>query len=75
MSSDLVLGLDSSTSACKAIVWDLQGKIIAEGRAALAVSMPHPGWHEQPAEDWWQAAICGYTKIHRRDRPAPTGSA
>ncbi len=62
MTRDLVLGLDSSTSACKAIVWDVRGKIIAEGRAPLAVDMPHPGWHEQSAEDWWQAAIVAIRK-------------
>jgi xylulokinase len=56
MTHDLVLGLDSSTTACKAIVWDRRGGILAQGRAALTVSLPAPGWHEQNAEDWWSAA-------------------
>lgn len=49
MASDLVISLDCSTSACKAIIWDQQGNIQAEGRASLPLMQPHPAWHEQPA--------------------------
>jgi len=52
---DLVIGIDSSTTACKAIVWDTRGAALAEGRAALPLWMPRPAWHEQPAEAWWEA--------------------
>lgn len=55
MSRDLVVGIDSSTTSCKAIVWDLQGYALAEGRCSLALSTPRAGWHEQDADDWWQA--------------------
>ena len=57
MTPDLVLGIDSSTTACKAIVWDTRGAPLAEGRAALPLSMPRPAWHEQPAEAWWEACV------------------
>lgn len=53
---DLVIGLDCSTTACKAVIWELTGRAAASGRAALPMSRPRPGWHEQPAESWWQAA-------------------
>jgi len=52
---DLVLGIDASTTAVKAIAWDASGNAVAEGRAALSLSRPRPAWHEQPAEEWWQA--------------------
>lgn len=52
--ADLLLGIDSSTTACKAIVWDTSGTPLAEGRAALPLYMPRPAWHEQPAESWWE---------------------
>ncbi len=55
--ADLVIGIDSSTSACKAMAWDRQGRLVAQARSALPVSTPHPAWHEQPAEAWWQAAV------------------
>lgn len=54
---DLVLGLDSSTTACKAVIWDLHGRPLCSGSSPISVWMPHPGWHEQPASDWWSAAV------------------
>ena len=39
---DLVIGLDSSTTACKAVVWDLQGKAVAVGRAPLPMHHAAP---------------------------------
>ncbi len=54
-SKDLVVGIDSSTTACKALAFDRQGRSIAEGRARLETSMPRPSWHEQSAQDWWTA--------------------
>jgi xylulokinase len=60
MTRDLVIGLDSSTTATKAIAWDQTGRAHGEGRAQIALSNPQAGWFEQEAEDWWisaQAAI------------------
>jgi xylulokinase len=56
MSSRIVVSIDSSTTACKAIAWDSRGAALAEGRAAYPLKEPHPGWHEQDAEDWWAGA-------------------
>ena len=56
MTRDLVIGLDSSTTATKAIAWDREGLAIAEGRAQIALSNPKAGWFEQSAQDWWIAA-------------------
>ncbi|MBN1246262.1 MAG: hypothetical protein JXC32_01330 [Anaerolineae bacterium] len=58
---ELVLGIDASTTACKAILWDLTGRAVAEGRAALPMLKPRPLWHEQPADAWWQALV---TAVH-----------
>ena len=57
MSGELVLGVDSSTTACKAIVWDANGSARAEGRAPIALENPGPDAYEQDAEQWWSA--CG----------------
>jgi xylulokinase len=51
---DLVVGVDCSTTACKAVVWDAGGRALAEGRASLTVQTPRPGWHEQAADSWWE---------------------
>ncbi len=56
MSSRLVVSIDSSTTACKAIAWDMRGQAVAEGRASYPVLQPARGWHEQNAEDWWGGA-------------------
>jgi sugar (pentulose or hexulose) kinase len=50
-----VIGIDSSTTATKAVVWDRAGRAAAEGRAEFSLAMPRPGWHEQDPEDWWRS--------------------
>ena len=57
MQPDLVIGIDSSTTATKAIAWDRSGRALAEGRAAIAMSNPHPGHFEQEPEDWWRSTV------------------
>ena len=54
--SPLIVSIDSSTTACKAIAWDPQGRAVAEGRAAYPLLQPQPTWYEQNAEEWWQGA-------------------
>ena len=59
----LVLGIDASTTACKAIVWNLHGEAVAEGRASLPLLKPRPLWHEQPAEAWWSALVAAVREV------------
>ena len=54
-SADLVLGIDSSTQSTKAIAWDRNGRLVAEGRAQIAMAMPQPNWFEQDPEQWWDS--------------------
>jgi sugar (pentulose or hexulose) kinase len=49
----LVIGVDSSTTACKTIAWNREGQAVAEGRAAYPLLQPRPNWYEQDAEAWW----------------------
>lgn len=55
MTADLVVGVDSSTTACKVVLWDGQGRMVAEGRAALSLDNPAPDGWEQDARTWWRA--------------------
>jgi xylulokinase len=50
-----VIGVDSSTTATKAVVWGRDGRAVADGRAEFPLVLPRPGWHEQDAEDWWRS--------------------
>jgi xylulokinase len=52
---DLVIGVDSSTTACKAIAWNRAGQPVAESRAIYPMHSPQPNWYEQRADDWWDA--------------------
>ena len=53
--SPLLLGIDSSTTASKAIVWDRDGNAIAEGRSDIELRNPAPGAWLQDARQWWSS--------------------
>lgn len=55
MSKDLVIGVDCSTTASKAVVWDMTGKAVATGRSGYGLDHVRSGWTEQNAADWWTA--------------------
>lgn len=57
MTADLVIGVDCSTTAAKAVVWDMSGRAVAEGRAPIVHATPRPGWGEQDPADWWRAVV------------------
>lgn len=52
---DLVLGVDCSTTASKAIAWDRTGEAAGEGRASLTEIRPSAAVSEQEADGWWEA--------------------
>lgn len=57
MTSDIVIGIDSSTTATKAIAWDSSGKNIAEGYCPLPLTSPQYGYYEQNPGDWWSSMV------------------
>ena len=59
----LVIGVDSSTTACKAIAWDRTGQAVAQGRASYPLLQPRPGWYEQDAETWWDGACTALREL------------
>lgn len=73
MSRDLVIGIDCSTTASKAVVWDRTGKAVATGRRTYGLDHVQSGWVEQNAEDWWtatSAALADAVKQVQADRIA-----
>src|SRR3954465_14321834 len=56
-----VIGIDSSPTATKAVVWNHDGRAVAEGRGEFALALPRPGWHEQDPEDWWRSCVTAGT--------------
>ena len=56
MSASLVLGLDVSTTATKAILLERDGTVLAVAAAEYPFETPHPLWAEQDPALWWKAA-------------------
>ena len=52
----LVLGVDVSTTATKAVLVDGDGAVSGVGAREYSVSMPQPLWSEQDPAVWWDAA-------------------
>jgi sugar (pentulose or hexulose) kinase len=59
----LVIGIDASTTACKAIAWDHDGRAVAEGRASYPLLQPEPNWYEQDAEQWWSGTCAALRQL------------
>ena len=53
----LLLGLDVGTTATKAALFDLRGRMIAFASQTYPLITPQPGWVEQDPEDLWSAVI------------------
>ena len=68
-SGGVVLAVDCSTTASKALALDESGRVLAQASAPLETSRPHASWHEQDAQDWWTA-----TRAAIRDVVAQLGS-
>lgn len=49
------LGIDSSTTATKALLMDGDGSVVAIGRSEYGYDTPHPLWAEQSPDLWWEA--------------------
>ncbi|MCP3469084.1 FGGY-family carbohydrate kinase [Bradyrhizobium sp. CCGUVB1N3] len=63
MTKDLVIGIDSSTSATKAIAWDRSGRAVAEGRKTIGLANPQPGYFEQDPDEWWDSTAAALRRI------------
>ena len=68
----LVLGIDVSTTATKAVLVDEAGHVAAIGVAEYGFETPQPLWSEQDPGLWWDAAHNARSKRRSR-RPASRG--
>ena len=60
---DLVIGVDCSTTASKAVVWDANGRAIAMSRQSFGLNHVRSGWVEQHAPDWWTATAAALKDV------------
>jgi len=50
-----LLGLDLGTGSFKAVLMEIEGRILGEASRPYPVHSPHPGWAESDPQDWWTA--------------------
>jgi xylulokinase len=53
----LVLGIDTSTTATKAILVDEKGAVRGVGSASYGFEVPRPQWTEQDPRLWWEGTL------------------
>jgi xylulokinase len=56
MTSPLVIAVDCSTTAAKAVIVDAEGQLVGSGSEPLETRSPAPHRFEQDARAWWTAA-------------------
>ena len=59
----LVLGIDVSTTATKAVLVDETGAVRGVGTAEYGFSAPHPLWSEQDPAAWWDGAVAAIGSV------------
>ena len=53
--SQIIMALDQGTTSSRTILFDENGKIIAQANAPLACHYPQSGWVEQVPEEIWSS--------------------
>jgi len=64
----LILAIDQSTSATKAVLFDARGKVLNKTSREHRQIYPQPGWVEHDAEEIWQNVLAVIREITRRNR-------
>lgn len=60
-----VIGIDTSTTATKAILLDRRGTVVGVGSSSYDYQAPHPLWSEQDPRLWWDATIAAVRQVMR----------
>jgi len=66
----VVIALDLSTTAAKAIAFRADGTVASSARSSLKAESPQPGWQEQDADSWWTAACAVLRELSSRSDPS-----
>jgi len=70
ITKDLVIGIDSSTTAAKAIAWMRNGAAAGTGRCPIPLASPGHNRYQQNPEDWWAAAAAALRQLFDQVSPA-----
>ena len=64
----LILAIDQSTSATKAVLFDARGKVLDKASKSHRQIYPQPGWVEHDAEEIWKNVLAVIREIAKRNR-------
>lgn len=64
----LILALDQSTSATKAVLFDAKGKVLDKASRNHRQIYPQPGWVEHDAEEIWRNVLAVIREVSGRNR-------
>lgn len=65
------LGIDSSTTATKALLMDSDGKVVGVASSEYGYETPRPLWSEQEPALWWTATISSIRQVLAETGVAP----
>ena len=66
---DVVIGLDSSTTATKAVAWRRDGTVAGVGRSSIPIASIGDNRYEQDPEDWWRSACVALSGLFQEIAP------
>lgn len=66
--SHIILAIDQSTSATKAVLFDAQGRVLDKAARDHRQIYPQPGWVEHDADEIWQNTIAVIGEAAGRNR-------
>jgi xylulokinase len=69
----MLIGLDVGTTAVRAVVIDLNGKLVASASQEYPLLTPRPGWTEQDPDAWWTASQAVLRKVSHGLEKRPLG--
>ncbi len=68
----MFIGIDSSTTATKALLMAADGRIVGAASSSYDYETPQPLWSEQQPELWWTAAVHSIRQVLAETGTAPT---
>ncbi len=63
----LILAIDQSTSATKAVLFDARGKVVDKASREHRQIYPQPGWVEHDAEEIWRNVLAVIREVVKRN--------
>jgi len=52
-----LLAIDQGTTTSRAVLYDLEGRIVSQAYREVYPHHPRPGWAEADPQEWWQATV------------------